>query len=237
MKNIKCVVVLASLFLISSSGFAQASLLTSSEQEDILFMLEEEKMARDVYLAYQDKWDITVFKHISEAEQRHVDWLVALADDEGIWYPEALVNNKNGVFVNKEIQKMYDDFIKEGSASLENALQQGAKLEEVDIKDLRDRIAKTKNNTILNIYTRLENASNHHLQAFVKQLKKQGVDYQPIILDQATYNEVMQTTKGANAEKACCSSEGKSKNNKACCTGNKNNKNKTHTHTTNFCFR
>ena len=86
------------LLMTATVVFAQSSLLTATEKEDILFMLEEEKMARDVYLTFQEKWDLTVFKHISEAEQRHIDLLTQLAEDEGIWYPKALTENKKGVF-------------------------------------------------------------------------------------------------------------------------------------------
>ena len=46
----------------------------SDEAEIMLqFMGEEEKLARDVYVYLNDKWDHNVFANITKAEQMHID--------------------------------------------------------------------------------------------------------------------------------------------------------------------
>ncbi len=226
MKNGKSIMLIPFFLLSLFSGFAQNTMLSSNEKDDLLFMIEEEKMARDVYLVFQEKWNRTIFKHIAEAEQRHIDLLIQLAEDEGLRYPSAITENENGVFENKEIQSLYHNFIKRGEISYELALKQGAKLEEIDIKDLRERMANTENVAIDEIYERLEKASNHHLQAFVRQLEKEGVDYQPVVLDQATFDQVLKTPKNGNAAKPGCTPQAKGKNGKGCCAGKQNKGNK-----------
>jgi hypothetical protein len=46
--------------------------LTELEEQNILFMREEEKLARDVYLVMYDLWGADIFANISESEQRHI---------------------------------------------------------------------------------------------------------------------------------------------------------------------
>ena len=47
--------------------------LTQSEIDDLLYMHEEEKLARDVYLTLYEKWDLALFNNIATSEQRHMD--------------------------------------------------------------------------------------------------------------------------------------------------------------------
>jgi len=47
--------------------------LSSDEVEAISWMREEEKLARDVYLALYQKWNLRIFWNIAASEQRHMD--------------------------------------------------------------------------------------------------------------------------------------------------------------------
>lgn len=46
--------------------------LSVSETADLRFMREEEKMARDVYLALNDAWGVAPFANIALSEQCHM---------------------------------------------------------------------------------------------------------------------------------------------------------------------
>ena len=48
------------------------------EKEGLLFMWEEEKLARDVYLTMNEKYGHRVFNNISGAEQRHMNAIKSL---------------------------------------------------------------------------------------------------------------------------------------------------------------
>ena len=54
---------------------------TAEEAADMLFMREEEKLARDVYVAMSTKYPQNIFKNIAASEQKHFD---ALPVDEAV---------------------------------------------------------------------------------------------------------------------------------------------------------
>lgn len=47
--------------------------LSESDAATLLFMREEEKVARDVYLHFYELWGDVIFSNIAQAEQRHMD--------------------------------------------------------------------------------------------------------------------------------------------------------------------
>ncbi|MCB1672020.1 MAG: DUF2202 domain-containing protein, partial [Pseudomonadales bacterium] len=52
------------LALLLVTGCATGQALTPDERNDLLLMREEEKLARDVYLALDETWHATVFSSI-----------------------------------------------------------------------------------------------------------------------------------------------------------------------------
>lgn len=191
--------------------------LTTADEKTLLYMIEEEKMARDVYAAFEAKWGATIFNHISEAEGKHFERVLGLAQSQGVKVPNAIEKNKAGQFRNKELQAMYDEFIASGSQSLEAALRVGALLEETNYRDLSAAIAATDNEAVRTTFTQLLDASANHLRAFSRNLSKQGVDYQPAVLPQADFDAIMADTdnvknrtqgagrgKGKGQGKGCC---------------------------------
>jgi len=153
--------------------------LTESEQADLLFMREEEKLARDVYSYLFERWGSKVFTNISRAEQQHMDSVKNILDAYGLADP-ALA--EPGRFANADLQSLYDQLIIQGETSLVDALKVGLLIEEVDINDLYNAINGTNNPAIINVYTNLLNGSYKHLNAFTEQLTAQGVDPVPQVL-------------------------------------------------------
>lgn len=145
---------------------------TISEEEAaaLTFMVEEEKMARDLYLAFSEQSSLRVFTNIAKAEQKHMDAVGNLLDIYGLEDPT--LGAPAGVFQNEEIQATYDQLLAEGSASLTAALQAGVTVEEVDIADLEERIAQTDNPAIVQVFTHLQTGSTHHLQAYTRTLAR-----------------------------------------------------------------
>ena len=47
--------------------------VSPGEMNGLVFMREEEKLARDVYLTLHEQWGRRVFANISKSEQRHTD--------------------------------------------------------------------------------------------------------------------------------------------------------------------
>ena len=54
--------------------------LSSEEMDDLLYMREEEKLARDVYIKLYEKWGASIFDNISNAERRHMDTMLTMIE-------------------------------------------------------------------------------------------------------------------------------------------------------------
>ena len=62
----------------AGSGAVGAAPLTADEVYWLQYMREEEKLARDVYLALYATWKMPVFSNIAASEQRHMDVVLTL---------------------------------------------------------------------------------------------------------------------------------------------------------------
>jgi len=138
--------------------------LTESEEQNILFMREEEKLARDVYIVMYDLWGADVFANISESEQRHMDAIKNLITRYGLEDPVAV--DVIGEFVDPDLQLLYDKLVKSGEETLEDALLVGVQIEEKDIADLIQALEDTDKRNITRVFQNLLNGSYNHLDAF-----------------------------------------------------------------------
>ncbi len=166
-----------------------AGQLTSDEEAGLVYMREEEKLARDVYAALAPSAAQPIFTNIAASEQTHMDAVKVLLDRYGIADPAA--TTAAGQFVNPDLQKLYDDLVAQGGVSPEQALRVGALIEEVDIVDLDRYLLQTNEQAIKLVYDSLETGSRNHLRAFVNNLQRLGVDYQPVKLSTEAYNAIM----------------------------------------------
>ena len=174
-----------------SDTVTSSAQLSDGDRENLIFMREEEKLARDVYIVLGEKWGLGPFLNIQESEARHMDMVKGLLDTYGIDDPIAETDDQVGVFVNQDLQGLYDQLVEQGLQSAVEALKVGALIEETDIRDLGDAILQTSRNDIRNVLGQLQDASGNHLRAFVSNLEQRGVDYQPQILSGEEYNAIM----------------------------------------------
>jgi len=134
----------------------------------LLYMIEEEKMARDLYDAFFEQTGNLVFDRISNSEQRHLDSLLNVAEQAGI--DTSALSTTAGVFTNTELQSMYDSLLASGDDSLESALQAAITVEQTDIADLASYGADSELGILGIVYAHLEQASENHLAAFTLRL-------------------------------------------------------------------
>jgi hypothetical protein len=154
--------------------------LTDDEAAGILYMREEEKLARDVYNRLGELWGVRVFSNIAGSEQAHMETMLVLIDRYNLSDP--VVDDTPGVFSDPALQSLYDDLVETGSASLGDAFRVGALIEELDIADLEERLSMTDNDDIAIVYQNLLRGSRNHLRSFYRQLERSGVDYEPTYL-------------------------------------------------------
>lgn len=132
----------------------------------LLFMIEEEKLAHDVYVTLGDVWGSKIFTNIADSESTHQDQVLTLLDSRAITDPRS---TEVGVFINADLQALYDQLVAQGSVSRDAAMQVGIAIEEKDITDLTATIAVEDDADVVDVYTRLLAASQNHLAAFERQ--------------------------------------------------------------------
>lgn len=148
-----------------------ASTLTPQLQADLLFMWEEEKLARDVYLTLYEKWGSKIFLNIANnGEQTHIESVKAMLDKYAV-STTGYGADTRGVFVNTDLQTLYNALVIQGNLSVTDAYKVGLAIELQDIKDLDARLkADNLPADIRNVYQNLRKGSENHLAAFTKQL-------------------------------------------------------------------
>lgn len=145
-----------------------AAALSDAQKEGLIFMVEEEKVARDVYEYLYAKWNLTIFSNIAKAEQKHMDAVIALLEKYDLDYSATL--QTLGSFENAELQSLYDTLTVRGEASIVEALEVGKLIEEVDIEDLEGLVADDMPEDLKVVYENLLKGSYNHLSAFTNQL-------------------------------------------------------------------
>jgi len=170
-----------------------ASDLSEQEAEALLYMREEEKLARDVYNALYAIWGQPTFRVIATSEEGHLAEIKTLLDRYALADPA----QAPGVFTDPNLQALYDQLVAQGSVSLSEALKVGAAIEEIDILDLQARLAQTDNADIQQVFNNLMTGSSNHLQAFTSVLLTQtGEVYQPQYLSVEAYAAIVSGQNG-----------------------------------------
>ncbi|MBZ4683207.1 MAG: hypothetical protein PWP46_910 [Fusobacteriaceae bacterium] len=139
--------------------------LTDTQKEALVYMYQEEQLARDVYIKLGEYWNARVFQNISRAEQQHMDAVKALLDK----YDIKVEVNAQGVFQSEEFQNLYNELVKKGMENITEAYKVGRDIEILDIKDLDERL-KDVTPDMKSVFENLRSGSEQHLKAFNRQL-------------------------------------------------------------------
>ncbi len=167
MKTTTLTRILATVVL-AGSLVSPASALTSSAASSILFMKQEEKLARDVYQTLAAKWGHYTFVHIMASEQQHMNAVDRLISIYQLTDPTPA---EPGKFTYPELQTLYNDLVAAGSKSLRDALAVGVAIEQTDIADLQEALKSTRERPVWNVFNSLMRASSNHLAAFNRALR------------------------------------------------------------------
>jgi hypothetical protein len=140
--------------------------LPAGTKASLIFMVEEEKLARDVYTTLYAKTGLNQFKNISKAEQTHMDLMRGLLKTYGIKDPT--IGKAVGKFNSAALSTLYKKLIADGSVSLVAALNAGIAVEKKDIADI-DKILLIKQPADVKlVLDRLLAGSYNHLAAFTR---------------------------------------------------------------------
>jgi hypothetical protein len=155
-------------------------------QEDMRFMREEEKLARDVYATLYDYHltkglTLTVCDNIASSEQRHMEAMKQLLDNYSMadsavdggqgTYPESCLGDACK-FNNTDLADLYVKLVADGKVTGLGALLVGGLIEEVDMIDLAEAIANAEGYAdIQGVYDNLLCGSGNHLRAFAHNIE------------------------------------------------------------------
>ncbi|MDX8339364.1 DUF2202 domain-containing protein [Draconibacterium sp. IB214405] len=173
---------------LNGSTAVQVLSLTETDSLGLIFMREEEKLARDAYLVLFSKYNHQVFDNISQSEQVHTDAILRLLNYYNLDDPFIDVI---GEFNDPSLAELFNDLMILGDINLDSALVVGALIEETDIEDIANLASKTEVQNIIQVYGNLISGSENHLRAFVKDLSNRGIDYQPRILPADQFNDII----------------------------------------------
>lgn len=206
MKNIFLVIVILSSLIITSCSndeidaitateindeTATQISLTANELKDLLFLREEEKLARDVYLFSFEKYNMQIFKNISNSEVQHMSNVLQLLNTYNIDDP---ASTEIGVFNNSALQAIYNELIEQSSISLIEALKVGDKIEDLDIRDLALNELRTDKSDLLSLYGSLKCGSINHLRSFHSQVLQNNGEYMPEFISQEYFDSIVTTS-------------------------------------------
>lgn len=161
--------------------------LSEAEEARLVFTREEEKLARDVYMAL-DSYGAP-FTNIQDSEQRHFDSMGQLLVSYGLEDPAA--GQGVGEFADPKLRDLYAQLVAQGAPSQLAALTVGCAIEDLDLRDLEVGLAETDAADITAVYENLSLGSRNHLRAFYGQLTAAGGRYTPQYLDQATFDAIV----------------------------------------------
>lgn len=149
------------------SDAALADAYSDQAKADLRFMIEEEKLAGDVYRVFGGLYPTTMpFKNIPNAEATHYNALVGQANNIGLYIGD-LTSLSAGHYLSTDLQTLYGSLVAYGRTSSFAALSVGRNIELKDIDDLNlamSRIATSS--SLYTVYGNLRNGSNNHLNAF-----------------------------------------------------------------------
>ncbi len=145
-------------------GASAVTTLTTTQKSQLKYLIEEEKLARDVYTYLAANVTTFKFANIARAEQTHMNYVAAVLKTYNVWNPTT--NRKAGVFFNQEIQGLYNELIASGSVGFLEAFEAGVTIETVDIASLKELLLQDSPVNVKTMLNTLLNGSQNHLAAF-----------------------------------------------------------------------
>jgi len=193
-------IVFFSTVIAANDAFARGKVIDSdsstsldyNEKTHLIFMREEEKLARDVYIVLGTLYpDSTVFGKIDDSEQRHTDAVRDMLEKYGVKDPSK--NDNVGVYTGKQFGWYFTEKFNQLTTLAKNsefdAYKVGALIEELDMYDIilcprvivetDDKINDetecgklySDNADVVRMLDSLLDGSESHLRAYVKNIE------------------------------------------------------------------
>ena len=174
-----------------AGGGTSASELSQAEIDSLRFMREEEKLARDVYMALEQYGN--PFANVQNSEQSHMDAILVLLQSYGMDDPAE--GKAVGEFTDPVLQTLHDALVAKGLPGEVAALRVGCEIEELDIRDIEAAKAGIDQADIITTYDSLLKGSRNHLRTFYGRLLGVNGTYSPQYITQAEFDAIVNSPK------------------------------------------
>jgi len=149
--------------------------ISNSVKDSLKYMYEEERLAKEVYLAIYQRQPVMQLERIAtRSETRHIEAVNSLASKYGV----RLYAQTPGRYSIPAIQSLYNTLYNKGIRSQKDALEVGCMVEVTDIDDLDRYIYDAQRvgaNDVVQTYEFLRKGSYNHYWAFDRGLKQMGI--------------------------------------------------------------
>lgn len=140
--------------------------LTIAEQNDLLYMIEKEKMMRNIYKTMFQEYNVELFQSIYQAKESHLSLLSSKIDKYDVHNP--LVYSAENEFENSSLQLVYDDFLAKKLIYEIEALNFVKNMEERHINYVETTVSQVDgNDDIVSVYNVILLGSQAHLDALL----------------------------------------------------------------------
>ena len=164
-KSLAVIAATVAISTVAQFGVAQAAVRpTLAQKLQLQYLVEEEKLARDVYLYLAENVTSSKFANIAKSEQTHMDQIAVILKTYNFFNPT--LKRAPGVFRDKSLQALYNQLIEQGSADVAAAFQVGRDIENLDIKDIKVMLKATMPADMKLALNNLLKGSINHLAAF-----------------------------------------------------------------------
>jgi hypothetical protein len=161
--------------------------LSATEIEFIFAVREDEKVARDLYKAFFEKYQLKAFDNIARAEANHMRAAEMLFTYYEIDFPAA---GDYGMFADSARQANYNKYLLQGATALD-AFKVMAYLEEENIVYYGEVLSDISNPNIKLVIENLARASENHLRAAIRQITALGGTYQAMIMTEEQFKAII----------------------------------------------
>lgn len=156
---------------------------------DLIYLIEEEKVIRDLSYKFSQKYDEEIFTDVYKAENTHMKAVQRFIRNYKLDDP----TSKNGVgkFKNPQLQKIYDEKLKSGEKNKVEAYKSLLWMLEKNIDDVNINKENTDKDDILFVYKNLTRSSKNHTRAINDLLNSEGGSYPSEHLSEAKYESII----------------------------------------------
>jgi hypothetical protein len=137
---------------------------TSTLAEMLTFIVQEEKLAHDLYVQLASTSGAQQFANIVNSESTHISLVQGLLVSYNIVDPT--VGLAEGEFLDQDLRALYDSLLASGSVDRAGAIAAGIAVEEKDIADIEAMLATDLPSDVASVLERLLSGSQNHLAAF-----------------------------------------------------------------------